>query len=313
MNQTQRQFYGLTFLISALGITPAVLFFGISWYFHHLATQAEIWKCSCGVVEMIAHPRAGTLSSIFVVMGGIWTLWLILRTTALLARHDRETGKLRKNAYRTTKFQNIAIHMVRSEIPQAVTVGILRPSIFVTDGTQTSLTSAEYDAVIAHEVHHVRRGDPLLTIMVGVVAHAYGWVRFVCRLAEQWTVLREVTADHAATNGYTDARGLAGALLKMSAPEITHAAAFSPNLVRIDALLYPKKPIYAFPWKQWVLGIVALTTVVSFGVHAGTAWASAPSKTTIQQCQEIHHMCRELQAKSVLMFSPRAFSGYVLP
>jgi beta-lactamase regulating signal transducer with metallopeptidase domain len=313
MISSHRQFVLLTVILGIIGLAPAVVLVGAGMYFQQLATHTDVWRCACGAIELMTHPRAGTISTVLFSAAGAWMVWLLLRATALYARHDRHIQFLKQHEYAQSSSDGVLVHHIASDVPQALTAGLFTPSIYITDAARAHLSSAEYRAVIAHELHHVRRHDAVWTMMVGVIAQAYGWIPAIQRLVEQWTILREVTADQAATNEYTNARGLAGALLKMSAPHVQHSAAFSPNIVRIDALLHPQRPIVTVRWRAVALAALLLIVVVGIGVQAGTAWATAPTTTAIRQCQEIHSMCRELQAQSLLMFTPRTFTGYVLP
>jgi beta-lactamase regulating signal transducer with metallopeptidase domain len=277
-----------------------------------MARQTDTWECSCGAIEMIAHPRADTLATGLLMLGGAWMLWVIFRATLTIARQARQVSPMRARVIRRTRVNAIWQETIDWPTPFAMTIGLFRPTIVLSRATEEVLTSAELSAVVAHEQHHARRYDPLLTMMVSVVAQVYGFLPAVRKLVERWTMLREVTADQAATKGYTDRRGLAGALLKMSVSGVEAVPAFSPNLIRIDTLLHPEAALPSMAWKFWVAGIVLAMVLMIIGLQAGTAWATEPTQQIIRQCHEIHQMCQRLEAQSLLLYTPRGYSIYGL-
>ncbi|HEY5990247.1 MAG TPA: M56 family metallopeptidase [Streptosporangiaceae bacterium] len=112
--------------------------------------------------------------------------------------------------------------------PFAVTVGLARPRILVSDGLAGALSPAELTAVLAHERCHLRCRDPARLLGARLLA-AYGWYLPAARwLAGRAALNRELAADRAALA--QAGRGvLAGALLKLAAlPACPAVAAASP-------------------------------------------------------------------------------------
>lgn len=312
MRGQNTSFFSLTAMLILLGVFPVIFFFSASSYFRSMARQTDTWKCSCGAIETLTHPRADTLATGLLVLGGAWMMWIVLRTLLTITRQIQQTSPMRSRVIRRTRVNTTWQETIDWPTPFAMTIGLFQPTIVLSRATEEVLAPAELAAVLAHEQHHARRYDPLLTMMVSVVAQVYGFLPAVRKLVERWTMLREVTADQAATNGYTDRRGLAGALLKMSVSGVEAVPAFSPNLIRIDTLLHPETALPSIAWKFWLVGAALVIVIMSIGLQAGTAWATEPTSQVIRQCHEIHQMCQRLEVQSLLLYTPRGYSIYGL-
>jgi Zn-dependent protease with chaperone function len=121
-----------------------------------------------------------------------------------------------------------SVEAVAAAEPFAVTVGLVRPRILVSDQLARALSAAELAAVLAHERCHLRHRDPARLLAARLLA-AYGWYLPAARwLAGRVALHRELAADRAALT--RAGRGvLAGALLKLAAlPACPAVAAASP-------------------------------------------------------------------------------------
>jgi Zn-dependent protease with chaperone function len=110
----------------------------------------------------------------------------------------------------------------------AVTYGLARPRILVSDGLAAALDPSELAAVLAHERCHLRHRDPLRLLAARLLA-AYGCYLPAARwLAGRVALRRELAADRAAAA--RAGRGvLAGTLLKLAAlPACPAIAAANP-------------------------------------------------------------------------------------
>jgi Zn-dependent protease with chaperone function len=120
------------------------------------------------------------------------------------------------------------VEAVAAREPFAVTCGLARPRILVSEGLADALSPAELTAVLAHERCHLEHRDPARLLAARLLA-AYG-----CYLPAAWWLAgraalnRELAADRAALA--QAGRGeLAGALLKLaSLPACPAVAAASP-------------------------------------------------------------------------------------
>lgn len=82
----------------------------------------------------------------------------------------------------------------------AFTAGLTSPRIYLARELATRLTSAELQAVIAHEAAHVRRYDPLRLSVLRALACTLFWLPALRRLAEDMADEAEILADDEAAS-----------------------------------------------------------------------------------------------------------------
>jgi len=314
MTHNERQYRFLTAWLVGLLLVPAVMLLVSGGWFARLGNQASAWDCACGVMSVFNHPKAIFLGQ---VSGYAGLGWMVLVLTTAVVVWLRQQRTLRPYLTHATPAphlsEDIPVLVSANVQPLAMTIGLFQPRILLTTGVQHELGQDEVTAVIAHESHHARRFDPLWSIIVAVAERLLGWVPVVRRSIEQWTMLREVTADEAATNFYSDRSGLAGALVKMSTPLVVSTPLFSPNIARVEQLLHPERALIGRIWSfNHILVVMMVVITAGLFVRVGTAWATAPSATTVQQCQEIHRICRRATTTGrPFSLPPRPISSHV--
>lgn len=99
----------------------------------------------------------------------------------------------------------------------AFTAGVVRPVIYVAEALQTLLTEPELRATFRHELHHLRRCDPLRFAALRFAARVLFWLPLVRVLAEEMMEEAELLADDFAAqpDGGADPLDVASALLKI--------------------------------------------------------------------------------------------------
>ena len=99
----------------------------------------------------------------------------------------------------------------------AFTAGIVLPVIYVAEALQTLLTEPELRATFRHELHHLRRWDPLRFAALRFAAKVLFWLPLVRVLAEEMMEEAEMLADDFAAqpDGGADPLDVASALLKI--------------------------------------------------------------------------------------------------
>jgi len=120
------------------------------------------------------------------------------------------------------------VEAVAAGEPFAVTCGLARPRILVSDGLAEALSPAELGAVLAHERSHLTHRDPARLLAARLLA-AYGcYLPAASWMADRVALNRELAADRAALA--QAGRGeLASALLKLAAlPACPAVAAARP-------------------------------------------------------------------------------------
>ena len=155
---------------------------------------------------------------------------------------------------------------------EACCYGLIRPRICLTTGLLSVLSPAEIEAVLRHERHHLRRHDPLRSLLWTMLGGVCWWG---VDGAEQARLQRELAADRAviAAGGR---QALASALLKLltyyhgGSQSIVRTAAgtaisgLSVTDARIDQLLQPELPAPPAMPVYRPLVLPALTVVAMF-------------------------------------------------
>lgn len=171
------------------------------------------------------------------------------------------------------------IDVVTYTAPEAFCYGLVRPRICLTSGLLAVLSPEEIEAVLRHERHHLRQGDPLRTVFWTVLSGTFWWLE---DRAEHAHLLRELAADRAVIveQGRTS---LASALLKllttprkgslpasdMAISGLSVTDARIDQLVRSEQLTEPGRK----DWQWIVLPALLLLAVLFCSVVMARLWA----------------------------------------
>lgn len=165
--------------------------------------------------------------------------------------------------------------VIDSSSPTAFCAGNLRPRIYLSRGTLERLDAEELRAVVAHELHHARRRDPLRLLAARALAEALFFIPLLRRIAERYEAIGELAADEAAVR-YLERRGpLASALLKLgeAGPIAAPVVAIAPE--RVDHLLGdPDAGRWRLPPSLAGRSVLAL---VVLGILLALSWQVEPT------------------------------------
>jgi hypothetical protein len=151
------------------------------------------------------------------------------------------------------------VRLVDDPTPQAFCVGLLRPRIHLSVGAVELLSDSERQAVLAHELHHARRHDPLRLLVARSLGEGLFFLPAVGRLAQRYAALAELAADEAAESAPGGRRALASALLAFDAHPDPAAVGIATE--RVDRLLGQR-----LSWELPVLAIAGTAaTLAAFG------------------------------------------------
>lgn len=154
---------------------------------------------------------------------------------------------------------------VDSAMAAAFCAGIVRPRIYVTEGTWQMLTPPQLEAVVHHEAYHRGRREPLRQCVRDAFAAALFFVPVLRAVEHRVRVMEELYADAAALRAARgDRRPLAAALLRF---ETSLTAGGGVLAERVDALT--GKPLG--PWRLPARCI--LRSAGQLGVVGGVAAA----------------------------------------
>jgi hypothetical protein len=173
--------------------------------------------------------RAGPALFVFVVPAGVLLAFAVRRTvtqwleTRRLERIWMAAGELSADVAIPVRS-----YRVRSELPLAALVGVVRPRLFVSRGFMGALSDGERQAVLDHETGHLRALDNLKRVVMGLAPDWLALSRVGAEIERAWAASAEDEADDYAVRG-DSARSLdlASALLKAIRFPATGCAAAS--------------------------------------------------------------------------------------
>jgi beta-lactamase regulating signal transducer with metallopeptidase domain len=179
-----------------------------------------------------------------------------------------------------------AVRLLESALVRVPTLtGWLRPAILLPPCALTGLTPAQLEAVIAHEVAHVRRHDFLVNILQTVVETLLFYHPVVWWLSHRIRAEREQCCDDLAVTVCGDAVSYARALAEMErlrALEPALAATGGPLAHRVRRLLGRGPEIRPLaPWSSAALPALAVTFLLLAPALARVARASSLEGTLV--------------------------------
>ena len=229
------------------------------------------------IQSILPLPAGGaTAAPHFMDSAGVWLGWLYaLPALMLLAAMIQALVRLRTlrrrarpvvdprlrlalaRAERLIGLNSGTTLLVSDELGSPISWGIARPTILLDERTVSRVTGA--DAVIAHELAHLRNGD-WTKLLLGRVATAFFWFNpFVWTLARCCHELREEAADDAVLAGDVSNEDYAELLVAAARQEkrravMAHAVApGSISLARRVARLVDPTENRALPGMGWTL------------------------------------------------------------
>lgn len=254
-------------------------------------------KLHCGCAIVAVHQPWWMIGASVLILGA--TALVMTRFFLSFWRHRSHSRnyarRLLSKGWRMMNTTDVSAKtmVVRLDEPIAVTLGLIQPKIFISEGLLRRLTPAEISSVIAHEHEHQRAADPLVTALMDSLLAACPWFPGARQTMSAAYSLREISADAGATDGYEEVTALSSAFVKLaemhSEPILS---AFSPNRDRLEKLL-DHNWSYAHRWWSW--SAIAVVTLVLVGAVtlSRAARAATPSvPQTAALCHETIVMCR---------------------
>src|SRR5262245_57599365 len=189
-------------------------------------------------------------------------------------------------------------------------IGWLRPVILLPASALTGLTAQQMEAIIAHELAHIRRHDYLINLLQSVVETllfyhpAVWWVSLWIRHE------REHCCDDLAVAVCGDALTYARALLEMeklraAGPQLAMAANGGSLMNRIRRLV-GAEPKHANRFSGLFAGVIALTGLISAGAGAQILLqSSSRAYREAVSVQNQHERAPEAAAKSLGIIGDR--------
>ena len=236
-----------------------------------------------------------------------WFFGAVLFLFRLIAQLT-EVRKLRKNSQ---PFENLEIQTltdrlvislgIRRKIEvrtterahSPVTFGVLTPVILLPAALVFQLSPAHLEAVIAHELAHVKRNDYLSNLLLSTLEVLFFFHPCYWWMSQTVKELRENASDELALKAGISSTNLANALAEVlqfashHPPELSLAAGKkrNPTLLRIKRMLgyptenYPQTPLISIP--------MVLTLLLCAGLVASAPQDPAPMRASFEQNSEL--------------------------
>ena len=186
----------------------------------------------------------------------------------------------------------LLLESVRVNVPTAL--GVLRPAILLPVCALTGLSPEAIEAVLAHELAHIRRHDYLINLLQTAAETLLFYHPAVWWVSRRIRIERENCCDDLAVTATGDSRGYVRALVvleEIRAPRrATPGAAVAADggsLWRRIARLMPASsspsPSLAEDAPRWLAGLLALAMVATVGAAARTSlFENSPANPAIQ-------------------------------
>jgi Zn-dependent protease with chaperone function len=272
---------GLTFTLIGVGLGLMIWTYGQGW-------GQTLWHvCQSGINNLSQHlPLVWQLAIsaiLAVVIGrGIWSLGQQIAQTRRFARlfwlfQERLPTRLRK-LLRANNLSAEKVVYLDIPTPRAFCLGFWRPRIWLTAGLINLLSDEELTAVLAHEICHCRRRDPLRLLISRAIKSAFFFLPLVTDLAQAAELQQEAAADKSAIRQLGDDLPLLCALQKL----LTHntremldgkaiLTSFNATEARLRRLISPAKSV-STSFRGWELlakwslnlGVVIILGTVGF-------------------------------------------------
>ncbi len=227
----------------------------------------------------------GWLAGVFVMslrlFGGLWRIQSIVRRHATLldetyVRQFENLGR-RLNIGRTVRW------MQSNHIDVPLTVGWLRPVVLIPCSVLTSLPPLQLDAIITHELAHIRRYDYLVNILQSILEAVLFYHPSVYWVSNRVRAERECCCDDAAISLGHDPLLYARALTDL---ETLRSRNFVPALAstggslmtRITRIVQPT-PAPRDRTRTLLAPILVLGAVTAFSMAGLAACGAATSET----------------------------------
>jgi D-alanyl-D-alanine endopeptidase (penicillin-binding protein 7) len=237
----------------------------LSWLGHNLGWIVALWAACAGALGL--RMAAGLL-------------W-IGRAARLQACDPAWQERLSRLAERCGLGREVRLRVVDG-LASPITAGWWRPVVLVPASLIAGMPPQLLEALLAHELGHVRRHDYLVNLLQNVIETLLFYHPAVWWLSRRIRAEREQIADDFAARHLGEPRRLALALselekLQFSSHHLAQAANGGDLMARIRRLLRPD--VQALNWKA-AIPVLGLAVVCAASAHAPSSQrAAAPAVT----------------------------------
>lgn len=212
---------------------------------------------------------------IYTLIFSIWKISSQCYQTARMQKHLKlyKDSKLTTEMNETYSPDENHLIIVSHPIPLAITMGLMQPKVVLSTGLMNLLNENEIEAVIAHEMAHLKSRDPLTIFFMTLCSSTIWYIPILKWMNKQYRIMKELAADDYAIEKQETTVHLGSALLKMlkvRQPDnraFTYASFADTSInYRIDYMLNPLKELrVSVPFQVILLSVVVFSLIcVSF-------------------------------------------------
>ncbi|HYN09853.1 MAG TPA: TonB family protein [Vicinamibacterales bacterium] len=251
--------------MTAAGPDARPAFLSVQWLEPRLPFVVLIW--TSGVAVLALHLLCG------------WFGLRRIRAQAIALGVERWPAVVRHTARRLglTRLRLF----VSSRVAVPAVIGFFRPAIVVPASALAGLTPAHLDAILLHELAHIRRGDYLVNVVQCVVEILLFYHPAVWWVSTQIRREREHCCDDVASSLCVDRLTYARALtsleeLRMRTPRLAVGADGGELLNRIRRLIAPQSVTGPRVSGGLAMGVVLTIALLALNAHVGGSSVAAP-------------------------------------
>lgn len=185
------------------------------------STAVAVWTPPEFLPEALRHPAPALIAvwaagaiALATWRWGQWRRLSGLMHAATQVAHGREAAALARAQPLSTAHGITHVLVSQAGVEPAV-LGIVRPTLLWPEGLSGRLTDAHLDAIVVHELCHVRRRDNLSALVHVVVETVFWFHPLVWWLGARLVIERERACDEEVLQMGTDQRRYAEAILKV--------------------------------------------------------------------------------------------------
>lgn len=224
------------------------------------------------------------------VLGGLWLGGACVALLRLALGWRRLTRRLVRPATPASSALHLLVSHVAGQLglrravkvlesasaPSPLVLGVVRPVLVLPRGLRERLSPAQLEAVLAHELTHVRRHDTVVNFVQSLVEVLFFFHPAARWLSAQVRLEREHCCDDAAVGFCGNARLYSSALLgleelRQEGPVVALGAGTQPLAERVRRML-GQAPRREVPRKARLAGRVGVVLAVLVASSAAWAW-----------------------------------------
>ncbi len=233
------------------------------------------------LADLVGYSINHMILKIFALLLISFTLGFVIRKLALyyrsllfvksLNKNSQPLGKKLQNPFLSSCMKKFRVKVLTSPTLKGspFVCGLTSPVVYIPEHLSKKLSGKEYEAVLAHEIEHVRYKDNALRLTLDFIGTFFWWIptKWLCKRIEEG---QEVECDLKCKKYGVDSNDLASAIIKsakhsINTPNLTfsHQLAKQAILKRINLCLHPpvircKKIHFAFTCLGLVIAFLTI-------------------------------------------------------